>query len=142
MNRGQKWTEKKRRAVFLTSALIVGVLGGLGAMVIPSVAQTLSVPPSPQSQAPQNPQAGPQPVLPSGGTASTVSPGTTTSLPPAPTPGPSPFSSAGRGLPGMPGGPPINGPMGAGARDPAASYMRPPVVGPLSCDPVVDPACL
>jgi hypothetical protein len=49
------------------------------------------------------------------------------------------FSGAGRGLPGMPGGPAINTPLGA--RDPAAQYMTPPTVGPLLCDPAVDVQC-
>ncbi|HWF60644.1 MAG TPA: hypothetical protein VN666_10100 [Nitrospira sp.] len=44
------------------------------------------------------------------------------------------FRSAGRGLPGMPGGPPLNSPLGA--RDP-----RPVTVGPLFCDPIVDFPC-
>ena len=140
MNREQEWNVKKRRAVFLTSALLIGALEGLIVMVIPSVGQMLSVPPSSQNQALQSPQAGPQPPLPSAGTPGTVSPATSTVLTPAPTPGTSLSSSAGRGLPGMPGGPPLNAPMGS--QDPAASYMRPPVVGPLSCDPVLDPACL
>ena len=45
----------------------------------------------------------------------------------------------GRGLPGMPGGPPIKAPMGA--QDPSTSYMRPPVIGPLFCDPSINIAC-
>jgi hypothetical protein len=49
------------------------------------------------------------------------------------------FSTAGSGLPGMPGGPPLNGPLGA--RDPSARFMRPPTVGPLFCDPAVDMSC-
>jgi len=49
------------------------------------------------------------------------------------------FGSAGRGLPGMSGGPPLKAPMGA--QDPTADYMRPPVVGPLFCDPAVNIPC-
>lgn len=56
-----------------------------------------------------------------------ITPSTTNRLAP-------PFRSAGRGLPGMPGGPPLNSPLGA--RDP-----QPPTVGPLFCDPVVDFPC-
>ena len=37
---------------------------------------------------------------------------------------------------GMQGGPPINAPVGA--RDPSAGYMRPPTVGPLFCDKILD----
>jgi len=47
---------------------------------------------------------------------------------------------AGRGLPGMPGGPPVNAPWGA--QDLSASFMRPPLIGPLECDLIVDPTCL
>lgn len=60
--------------------------------------------------------------------------GATTSFERAPA-----FGNAGRGLPGMPGGPPLKGPMGA--QDPTADYMRPPVVGPLFCDPAVNISC-
>lgn len=49
------------------------------------------------------------------------------------------FTSPGRGLPGMPGGPPLKNPMGA--QDPTADYMTPPVVGPLYCDPAVNESC-
>jgi hypothetical protein len=48
-------------------------------------------------------------------------------------------SLSGRALPGMPRGAPIKSPMGA--RDPTASYMRPPVIGPLFCDPSINIAC-
>jgi hypothetical protein len=47
--------------------------------------------------------------------------------------------SVGQRLPGMPGGPPLYTPMGAG--DPTAAYMRPMIVGPLSCNLALDPAC-
>ena len=43
------------------------------------------------------------------------------------------------GLPGMQGGSPVNRPMGA--QDPSADYMRPPVVGPLFCDPALNIPC-
>ena len=49
------------------------------------------------------------------------------------------FGSAGQGLPGMPGGPAINGTLGA--QDPSGRYMRPPVIPPLLCDPGVDLPC-
>jgi len=50
-----------------------------------------------------------------------------------------PFTSAGRGLPGMQGGPPLNAPMGA--QDPSRSYMQPSTVGPLFCDPALNIQC-
>src|SRR5262245_60267239 len=49
------------------------------------------------------------------------------------------FGSAGNGLPGMPGGSPVN--TTPGARDPSAQYMRPPVIPPVLCDPAVDIPC-
>ena len=49
------------------------------------------------------------------------------------------FGSAGRGLPGMLGGPPIKGSMGY--QDPSSRYMRPPVIPPLLCDPAVNIPC-
>ncbi len=123
----------------LTIVLVIGVLGGLSA--IPCAAQPLPVPPSAPNQAPLNPAAGLQPLLPGTGVPGTVSPGPTSTLTPSvgPMPGAGPGTSAGRGLPGMPGGPPVIAPMGAG--DPSARYMRPPVVGPLFCDPAIDIAC-
>src|SRR5215475_4920675 len=49
------------------------------------------------------------------------------------------FSSAGQGLPGMPGGPPIKG--STGSQDPSSRYMVPPVIPPLFCDPAVNTPC-
>ena len=49
------------------------------------------------------------------------------------------FGSVGQGLPGMPGGAPINVPMGS--QDPSSKYMRPPVIPPLLCDPAIDIPC-
>ncbi len=49
------------------------------------------------------------------------------------------FGSAGRGLPGMPGGPSVNSALGS--QDPSGKYMRPPVIPPLLCDPAVDLPC-
>ena len=128
----------------LAIALVAGALGGLISLTIPCAAQTLSVPSSSPDQAPQNPQSGPQPSLPSAGVPGTVSSGTTSGLTPAASsiPSSSPgmsFGTVGRGLPGMVGGPPVAAPMGA--RDPSASYISPPVIGPLFCDPSLNIAC-
>lgn len=49
------------------------------------------------------------------------------------------FGSAGRGLPGMPGGPPIKGSMGY--QDPSGRYMRPPLIPSLFCDPAINIPC-
>ena len=125
-----------------TLAMIaVGVFLSLSAL--PGFAQTL---PSaiqsqnPQSSSPVTISPVQSPSTPTSGlpanvrTPATTSQETTTSLSRVPT-----FTGAGRGLPGMPGGPTLNSALGA--RDPAAQYMRPPTVGPLFCDPAVDLAC-
>ena len=52
---------------------------------------------------------------------------------------PGSLGSAGRGLPGMPGGPPIKGALGS--QDPSSAYMRPPTIGALVCDPMIDGVC-
>jgi len=39
----------------------------------------------------------------------------------------------------MPGGPPIKGALGS--QDPSPSYMRPPTIGALVCDPMIDGVC-
>jgi hypothetical protein len=92
---------------------------------------------SPVTISPNQPGSAPTSGLP----ANVLTPATTNQLQPAAgAPGRAPiFLGAGRGLPGMPGGPPVNSPVGAS--DPAAQYMRPPTVGPLICDPAVDVAC-
>ena len=115
-----------------------------GFLFSPVFAQTL-----PGTVQPQNPQA-PSPVTispiqpssapTSGLPANIITPATTNQETTAGAPGRTPvFSGAGRGLPGMPGGPALNSPLGA--RDPSAQYMRPPTVGPLICDPAVDVLC-
>lgn len=122
----------------------LGAFAGLSVMILPCAAQTVSVAPSTQSPTPQSGQAGLQPSLPSAGVPAAAASGQTSALTPSmsPTTVPGPqksFASAGRGLPGMPGGPPINAPMGA--QDPSGRYMRPPVIGPLFCDPSLNIAC-
>ncbi|SLM46623.1 conserved exported protein of unknown function [Nitrospira japonica] len=49
------------------------------------------------------------------------------------------FGTVGRGLPGFPGGPPLNGTPGVG--DTSTSSMRPKTIPPLLCDPAVDIPC-
>ncbi len=126
-------------------AISMSVLGGFSA--IPCSAQLSLAPPVAPGQAVQTPAVGPQSVLPTTAVPGAVSPGATLSPPPltpptlatpAPVPGRSP-GPAGRGLPGMSGGPPLNAQMGAG--DPSVSYMRPSVIGPLFCDPAIDISC-
>ena len=124
-------------------ALAMGAFSGYFAWASPCAAQTVIAPAVSQNQSPQNPQAGQlQPPLPTGGIPGTEispqAPGGFTSDNMTSRPGRS-LGSAGRGLPGMPGGPPLKAPMGA--VDPSASYMRPRVIGPLFCDPSINIAC-
>lgn len=124
-------------------ALAVGAFSGCFAWASPCAAQTVMAPGGTPNQLPQNPQAGQlQLSLPTGGVADTeITPQTTggfTGNRLISRPGMS-LGSAGRGLPGMPGGPPLKAPVGA--EDPSASYMRAPVIGPLFCDPSINIAC-
>lgn len=130
----------------LLPILVLGILTGSGLSTLGS-AQTgptgLQPPSQLQTQIP--PQVTISPIQPSsaptsGLPANILTPATTTQF------GPSPgvqtrsiFNSAGNGLPGMPGGPPVNTP--AGVQDPSARYMTPPVIGPLFCDPALDLLC-
>jgi hypothetical protein len=124
-------------------AMTVGTLGGGFLLVTPCAAQVITVPGGQQNQPPQNPLAGqPQPSLPAPGVPANVitsqtTPGLKSNIA-SPNPGSS-LGLAGRGLPGMPGGPPLNAPMGA--QDPSPRFMRPPVVGPLFCDPAINITC-
>ena len=125
----------------LCSSLLVQSL--LAAFISVASAQTLpGATQSPQAQSPVTispiqPLSAPTSGLP----ANVVTPSTTSQLEPNPNASgrSNPFSGAGRGLPGMPGGPALNSPLGA--KDPTGSYMRPPAVGPLFCDPAVNMPC-
>ena len=126
----------------LAMAVAVASFGACFAWASQSAAQTITVPDGTQNQLPQNPQAGQvQPPLPTAGIASIITPQTTREFASSPSiSGPRiSLGSAGRGLPGMPGGPPIRAAMGA--QDPSARYMRPPVIGQLFCDPSINIAC-
>lgn len=125
------------------SVLAVGAFGGLLAWTGPCEAQTITVPDGIQNQSPQNPQAGQlQRIVPTLGVpGSVITPETTSELTKSPSIS-SPGTSLGvavRRLPGMSGGPPLKAPMGA--QDPSARYMRPPVIGPLFCDPSINIVC-
>jgi hypothetical protein len=135
-----------RYLTYRTFIAVTAVLLGASPVAFISPAHTQTLPSSiPQ---PQNPQA-PSPVTispiqpssaPTSGLPANVVTPATTSQETTGAAGRIPvFSGAGRGLPGMPGGPAINTPLGA--RDPAAQYMRPPTIGPLLCDPAVDAQC-
>jgi len=130
-------------------AMVAGTLAGLSTVAVPCAAQTPSVPPGmqfqpPQFQLPQNPPAALPPLPPSGGGFTTINPATTAM--PAAAAGSTLSSSSGksfgtvsRGLPGMPGGPPLN--SSPGAQDPSSKFMRPAVIGPLFCDPAIRIPC-
>ena len=117
----------------------VSVLFFIGVLASPCGGQTLPSAPQGQNQRGQTPpatmnagssgQADVEPALresPGSGATASSSAGKK-------------FGSAGRGLPGMPGGPPIKGSMGY--QDPSGRYMRPPVIQPLLCDPAVNIPC-
>jgi hypothetical protein len=118
-------------------ALSVGVMAG----AVPGLAQTppaipsIQNQPAPLSQSVPSDSSSAGSSLPSG---PTVTPTLGVGSIPSSSLGKS-FGTAGRGLPGMPGGPPVNSALGA--QDPAGKYMRPPVILPLLCDPAVDFPC-
>ena len=125
-----------KRSLALVALLVV--------LAVPCGAQAppqTPTPPSVQNQLGQTPQAALPPVTSGAG----VSPGGPTAVP-VPGVGSSAsssvgkrFGSAGQGLPGMPGGPPIKGSMGY--QDPSSKYMRPPEIPPVLCDPAVNIPC-
>ena len=127
------------RYIEMKHYLVVSALCVVGVLAFPCGAQTPSPAPSVQNQAGQPSQAessagvsgqanaGPTSV-PTSGAGSTRSSDVGKR-----------FGSAGRGLPGMPGGPPSKGSMGS--QDPSSRYMRPPAIPPLLCDPAVNIPC-
>ena len=118
---------------------VVSALLVVGLLANPCGAQTPPAAPPVQNQAGQLLQSVPGAVVPgqtNAGPASVPTPGVGSSI--SSSTGKT-FGSAGRGLPGMPGGPPVKGPMGS--QDPSSRYMTPPVIPPLSCDPAVNIPC-
>lgn len=124
----------------LLGALSVGfgLLGGWSIGSAQPASELLPVQQAPAVVSPVPPIGAPQT---SGLPAKITTPATTNRL--APTPrslsGATGFTGAGRGLPGMPGGPPLTSPLGA--RDPSSRFMRPPTIGPLFCDPALEFPC-
>ncbi len=128
-----------RRPIEMRHYLVVSALLVVGALSNPCGAQTPSPEPPVQNLAVQPPQTeasvgvsgqanvGPTSMSAPGVGSSTSSGGGTR------------FGSAGQGLPGMPGGPPIKGSMGY--QDPSSRYMRPPVIPPVLCDPAINISC-
>lgn len=127
-----------RRRIEMRHSLVGFALFVVGALASPCGAQAPSPPPV-QNQAVQAPQAEP-----SAGVSGQADIGPTS----VPISGVGfsrssrvgkRFGSAGQGLPGMPGGPPIKGSMGY--QDPSGRYMRPPEIPPVLCDPAVNIPC-
>lgn len=125
-----------KRALLLAVLLIV-LVAPCGAQAPPQT----PIPPTVQNQAGQTPQAVLPPVTSGagvsiGGPTAVAVPGVGSS---ASSSAGKRFGSAGQGLPGMPGGPPVKGAMGS--QDPSGKFMRPPVIPPLFCDPAVNLPC-
>lgn len=123
---------------------LIGVAIQLSCLLWPvqSPAQSASVPPNVLSLPAPSPQSTPLVPLagasPQGTSVSTVTPFPGLAATPSSSLRKS-FGSAGKGLPGMPGGPAVNGSVGA--QDPSGKYMRPPVILPLLCDPAIELPC-
>jgi hypothetical protein len=128
-----------RRQIEMRHYLAMSVLCIVVALANPCGAQTPPSGPPVQNQAIQTPEADPNAGVSGqanvGPTSVPISRGGSSTSSGA---GKS-FGSAGRGLPGMPSGPPIKGSMGY--QDPSSRYMRPPAIPPLSCDPAINIPC-
>lgn len=127
------------RRIRVRSAVALSVLLVMGLPALPCGAQTPPPAPPVQNQLGQSPQAelnvggsGQSNVGPTSVPASEVGTSMSSSLGKR-------FGSAGQGLPGMPGGPPMKGLMGY--QDPSSRYMIPPTIPPLLCDPAVNIPC-
>ena len=119
--------------------LAIAIVCVVGVLAYPCAAQTPPAAPPVQNQAGQLLQSVPSAVVPGQANAGptsvpTLGVGSSVSSSTGKT-----FGSAGRGLPGMPGGPPIKGLMGS--QDPSSRFMIPPVIPPLLCDPAVNIPC-
>lgn len=123
------------------SAFVIALIS-VCSLVTPCMAQTTPAPANPQNPSTQSLQAGIDTSL------STIAPTVATTPSVSTVQGlasvssssrPGSLRSAGQGLPGMPGGPPLKGSLGY--QDPSSSYMRPPAIGSLVCDPLLDGAC-
>ncbi|HSB44656.1 MAG TPA: hypothetical protein VLD60_06575 [Nitrospira sp.] len=125
-------------------SLAVSLCGGVLSGALTGFAQTSSPPPpSLQIQPAPAPQVGPAANV--SGVSSSATPAGPVATPvpgvgtiPSSSLGKS-FGSAGRGLPGMPGGPPVSGTPGG--QDPSSTWMRPLQIPPLLCDPATDIPC-
>jgi hypothetical protein len=128
-----------RRPLERNASLSLSVWLAVVLLAVPCGAQTPAPAPPVQNQLGQSPQAelnvggsGQSNVGPTSAPASGVGSSASSSLGKR-------FGSAGRGLPGMPGGPPMKGSMGS--QDPSGRYMTPPTIPPLLCDPAINIPC-
>lgn len=129
----ESWPKEMKHYLAIAVVFVGGVLAN------PCEAQTPPAAPPVQNQAGQSILGVPSAVVPgqaNAGPTSVPTPGVGSSV--SSSTGKT-FGSAGRGLPGMPGGPPIKGSMGS--QDPSSRYMTPPVIPPLLCDPAVNIPC-
>ena len=134
---------QRTRAIHNFKLCLVGLMLCISAVfVLPSMAQTIPAPANPQNPSTQSLQSSVDtsllvvaPTVASTPSVSTVQGVATVSS----SSRPGSLRSAGQGLPGMPGGPPLKGSLGY--QDPSSSYMRPTTIGPLVCDPLLDGAC-
>ncbi|MBA5866353.1 MAG: hypothetical protein GDA67_06595 [Nitrospira sp. CR1.3] len=125
-----------RLILFLAAVLEAMSVPGMGQTTSPQLNGTQSVVPLSQQATTQTDAA--NAAAPAAGvTSSPVAPGVGTAI--SSSVGKS-FGTAGQGLPGLPGGPPLNGIPGG--QDPSGQYMRPPSIPPLLCDPAVDIPCM
>jgi hypothetical protein len=121
--------------IYTAYTALIAVATGYG-QTLPNALSQNPQAQSPVTISPIQPASAPTSGLP----ANVLTPSTTNQLEPGGGSGqPTPFGGAGRGLPGMSGGPPVNSPLGA--RDPTSNYMRPPTIGPLFCDPALNLPC-
>ena len=128
-----------RRLIKMKHFLAMSVFCVVGVLANPCGAQAPAAAPPVQNQAGQSLQVVPNAVVPgqaNAGPTSVPAPGVGSSV--SSSTGKS-FGSVGRGLPGMPGGPPIKGSFGV--QDPSSQFMTPPVIPPLLCDPAVNIPC-
>lgn len=140
-------SKMNRRLIEIRHCLALSALFVVGVLAVPCGAQApppAPTPPPVQNQAGQVPQAALPSAAPSGGVSGQANVGPTSATVPGVGSSTSSglgkrFGSVGRGLPGMPGGPPVNGSMGS--QDPSSKYMIPPTIPPLLCDPAVNIPC-
>jgi len=127
---------------------LCGILVAIAFGAIPGLAQAPSPAPTPAPALQNQPTPLPQPSTPTNVIRGVSSTGTAAGPVSTPVTGVGnetssslgkSFGSVGNGLPGMPGGSPVN--TTPGSKDPSPQYMSPPVIPPVLCDPAIDIPC-